>query len=164
MSVTRAVLWLCYQNSDEAKDTFSKLKHAALAGPGEIQLRYNANVPLGWWVVLYDIIWPSSPDVIAEALGIASRQSEDSWFEYEGAPKIRRNSEASQLLDRHVVEASEHSLLTFQKLLADRGLERAIYACPHQSDIVRCGDEVNRRLDLLRKNTVLPYVPHAFYP
>jgi hypothetical protein len=164
LSVTRSVIWLCYVNSEEAKETFSKLKQAALAGPGEIQLRYNAHVPFGWWVVLYDIVWPSSSDAIAEALDIPIRMSQDSWFEYEGAPKIRQNSEASQLLERHVIEASEHNFLAFQQLLRDHSLERDIYASPRPSDIVRCGAEVHRRLDLLRKNKVLPYAPLALYP
>lgn len=163
MSVTRAVVWLCYRNDEEAKETFSKLKSSALAGPGEIQLRHNPHVPLGWWVVLYDVVWPSDPFKIANVFELPHRQSEDSWFEYEGAPKIRRNIENSQLVDRFIIEASEEKLQEFKKILEDNSLERSIYACPHQSDIVRCGEEVGRRLRLLQEKGSLKYEPLSLY-
>jgi hypothetical protein len=163
MSVTRAVIWLCYQSEEKAKEAFSKLKNTALAGPGEIQLRFNPNVPLGWWVVLYDVVWVASPYKIAEVLEIPSRQSEDSWFEYEGAPKIRNNIENSQLKDRFIVEASEEKLQAFKKMIEDNDLARDPYACPHQSDIVRTGEEVNRRIKLLQEKGSLKYEPLSLY-
>lgn len=138
----KSVRWYCYDSKSEAQAAFSLLRQSALGGPGKVELRFNAKVPSGWWVVTYNILAGTS-HAMNRVYHIPQVHDADSWFPYEGEYKLTVNTAASSVIESFDVEANVAGLLKAKQELADE-----LYLCRPD---VRCREEADKRLQNMRQ-------------
>lgn len=150
----KSVRWYCYASKSQAQTAFKLLRQSALGGPGKVELRFNANVPYGWWVVTYNILSGTS-HAMNKVYHIPYVNDADSWFPYEGEYKLTINTMSSTLIESFDVEANIQGLLKAKQELGDEP-----YLC---NPTVTCEEEADKRLQSIQnaqKNHQLQELKH----